>query len=63
MDLFISHGFAILWRVVAGVAAMGEEQVIKLRNEQVYDFLRNKALDDFYERAGEEGLTKLFLSV
>lgn len=24
MDLFISHGFGILWRVVAGVAAMGE---------------------------------------
>lgn len=53
MDLFISHGFGILWRVVAGVAAMGEEQVTKLRNEQVYDFLRNKALDDFYERGGE----------
>jgi hypothetical protein len=60
MDLFICRGFSVMYRVVAGVAAMSEEQLARLRSEQIYDYLRNKSLDEFYERAGGEGLTKLF---
>jgi len=28
----------------------------------VYDFLRNKALDVFFDKAGHQGLTELFNS-
>ncbi len=57
MDVLLCRGFSVLYKIVAGVAVMSEEQMKNLRQEQIYDFLRHKSLDDFYERAGDPGLT------
>ena len=48
MDLIICRGFSILYKVVALVACMSEQQLNPLRNEQIYDYLRNKSLDVFF---------------
>jgi hypothetical protein len=52
-----------MYKVIAGIAAMSEGQLSRLKNEKIYDFLRNKSLDEYYERTGENGLTKLFFTI
>lgn len=52
-----------MYEVVANVAALSADSLQKLQNDLVYDFLRNKALDVFFDQAGQQGLTQLLWSV
>jgi len=57
----MGRGFSVLYKVIAGVTLMSEERLLRLKNEQIYDFLRNKALDILFDSVGDKGLTELFL--
>lgn len=61
IDLLMGRGFSVLYKVIAGVTLMSEERLLRLKNEQIYDFLRNKALDILFDSVGDKGLTELFL--
>jgi hypothetical protein len=62
LDFIMCRGLDLAFEIVAGVAASSEDELSKVSNEMVYDYLRNKALDVFFEKAGHRGLTELFLS-
>ena len=57
MDFILVRGVDHMYEFAARVAALSSDYLMKLYNELVYDYLRNKALDVFFDKAGHKGLT------
>lgn len=50
----------IVYRVIAQFVAQSQFLMHKIKEDNIYDFLKNKMYDEVYGVVGQEGLSKIF---